>query len=148
MTLTTDAISNWHNRRRESIGSKNDPVAGSCILSDRIFGNPHYLPMARERTESEVIRQARTMAYDEDQEFSLMSALETISLNGFADEESGDSESPTGYFYRIDRWIVVIDSAGFSYLTPWTTEAEAKKDFEQMEHEYSLYLSSDEDLSL
>lgn len=56
-------------------------------------------------------------------------ACETVALVHGFDNQSGDVASPSGYFYRVSRWIVKIDNDGFKYLSTFETEDEASKAF-------------------
>src|SRR5215813_5271397 len=67
---------------------------------------------------------------------TLLDALEAYYLSGRPDEESGHVESPTGHFYRVDRWIVTTGSQGFREVDSYYDEAEAHATFEILEEEY------------
>ena len=66
-----------------------------------------------------------------------LAACECIHAAGGQDAQSGDVDSPTGYFYRVDRWIVVVDTLGFLYLHEYQTEDEASKAFGVLDDKYS-----------
>jgi hypothetical protein len=91
-------------------------------------------------SEDEIIEQARK-AFGEITEFigqpgMLLAALQEFSLNGCDDGSSGDTDS-YGHFYRVHRWIVWTDSAGFHDIETYDNEDGAIKAFEKYEHEYS-----------
>lgn len=75
----------------------------------------------------------------------LLAALETIYMHGGVSSEDigGDSEAPTGHFYRIERWIVSVDSQGFKDLTSFDTLAEAEDAFANLEDEFSKWDDDD-----
>ncbi len=73
----------------------------------------------------------------------VLNACESYYLSGFHDELSGDSEAPTGHFYRIHRWIVTTNSQGFRFLDTFDTEDEAQKEFNNLEAEYSEWETQD-----
>ena len=68
---------------------------------------------------------------------SEMKACECIETHGGADEFSGDTDAPTGFFYRVDRWIQTIDSQGFFYLATYDTDEMAHKEFVKLDIQYS-----------
>lgn len=74
----------------------------------------------------------------------LMSALYAFSMNGSSDDESGDVESPTGYFYRVHRWIVTTNSQGFDDIETYDNEAEAIEAFNRRNEEYCQWAGDDE----
>ncbi|MBA3351734.1 MAG: hypothetical protein H0U23_04800, partial [Blastocatellia bacterium] len=59
----------------------------------------------------------------------VLNACEAYYMNGCFDELSGDSEAPTGHFYRIHRFIVTTFSDGSRYLNTLDNEDEATKEF-------------------
>jgi hypothetical protein len=74
----------------------------------------------------------------------LMSALWAFSMNGMADDQSGNVESPTNYFERIHRWILVTDDRGFSDIETYDNEAEAIEAFNRRDEEYCQWAGDDE----
>lgn len=66
---------------------------------------------------------------------------EEVYCDGFADEVSGDVESPIGHFYRVHNCIVVTDSQGFSDLTEYRNESEAIGAFRELDESYSAWCS-------
>jgi hypothetical protein len=70
---------------------------------------------------------------------TILEALEAFYGNGFADEVSGDVDSPVGHFYRVDRWIVSTDSRGFRDVWNYANIAEAKREFQLLDEEYSKW---------
>lgn len=60
------------------------------------------------------------------------------------DQSSGDVESPTGWFAQCGRHVLTIDSAGFHYVTSYSTRADAAVVFDQLESDYSTW-DDDED---
>ncbi len=69
--------------------------------------------------------------------FGVLDACELYYMNGCFDELSGDSEAPTGHFYRIHRFIVTTFSDGSRYLNTLDNEDEATKEFKELEGIYS-----------
>ncbi len=67
----------------------------------------------------------------------VLEACECYYLSGFSDGISGDSEAPTGHFYRIHRWIVITDSQGFRDLDTFDNEDVAAAEFERLDIEYA-----------
>lgn len=125
-------------RRRTEVSRANDPVAGSVILARRL--NPGIETLAREMSEDEL----RAIALPQflmppETDPSLLQCCETIYLNGFSDDCSGDVDCPTGHFYRVARWIVETDSHGFSYLTAFIKESQAVEYFEACDREYAAW---------
>lgn len=57
--------------------------------------------------------------------------------SGAEDASSGDVESPTGHFARIERWLVVTDHVGFIHVTEFDTRAGAICRFDEREREYA-----------
>jgi hypothetical protein len=57
----------------------------------------------------------------------------------YADEESGDVESPTGFFARHGKWILTYSSQGFIYGEKMTTLDEAISAFETLDEEFSIW---------
>lgn len=92
-------------------------------------------------TDSDFIREVRENTGEP--VTSLKEALEACYMNGFYDDMSGEAQSPTGHFYRIERWIVVTDNYGFSEVLSYYNDAKAKEAFELMENDY-LYWLGDE----
>ena len=70
--------------------------------------------------------------------------LEEIFMNGFADEVSGDVESPMGHFYRVENQIMFTDSQGFSEVSNFKNEETAQKAFMEIDVEYSSWKSGQE----
>lgn len=61
------------------------------------------------------------------------------------DQSSGDVESPTGWFAQCGRHVVTIDSAGFHYVTTYSTRAAATAMFEQVDVNYCAWLDDADD---
>jgi hypothetical protein len=87
-------------------------------------------------TEKEMIESAKNDWQDMEIN-DVLDALEANYLNGAYDDLSGDSEAPTGHFYRIDRWIVITDSQGLRKVEEHYSEETAKQVFAEMDKEYS-----------
>jgi hypothetical protein len=68
---------------------------------------------------------------------TLLEALEAFYGHGFADEFSGDVDSPEGFFYRVHRWIVDVDTQGWKSITGHDSEDQAKADFAVRDAAYS-----------
>jgi hypothetical protein len=98
-------------------------------------------------TEKEFIRQAK-VDWPELENLgrpaTMVDCLDEYYLNGTYDDVSGDVESPTGHFFRIERWIVVTDSQGFRHLEPYPNEEQAKKAFEKLDNEYAEWSDENE----
>lgn len=60
-----------------------------------------------------------------------------IDTNDYYDESSGDVESPTGWFGRAGKWLILHDDRGFVSGTKLATEDEAKRQYEILESAYS-----------
>ncbi len=75
----------------------------------------------------------------------VLEACEVYYMNGCYDDLSGDSEAPTGHFYRIHRWIVTTNSQGFRFLDTFDNEDEASKAFKQRDDEYSEWSDQEGD---
>jgi hypothetical protein len=110
--------------------------------------------MTNELTREEVLARAtelgwepseadRPGAFEGNRDRELASALWALSLDGTWDEQSGDTESPTGHFTRIGRWVVQCDQQGFVNLDERITVAEACELFETFEREYDAWLGDE-----
>ena len=73
---------------------------------------------------------------------SVMQACEAFYMNGTPDETSGDVDSPTGHFYRCDRWIVRTDSQGFKDLYTFANWEDAQSTFQKWDNDYSDWSES------
>ncbi len=61
---------------------------------------------------------------------TVLDACEALNLSGFSDDTGGDAaDGRIGYFYRVDRWIVGIDSQGFKNLTTYPDVETARSAF-------------------
>jgi hypothetical protein len=74
---------------------------------------------------------------------SVLTACEAFYMNGTPDEMSGEVDSVTGHFYRVDRWIVRTDSQGFKELFTFDTDDDAMVEFQQMEQRYAAWEGDD-----
>jgi len=83
--------------------------------------------------------------YHDAEYFGVLDACELYYMNGCYDNLSGDSEAPTGHFYRIHRWIVTTNPAGFRILHTFDNEDEARKAFNQRDDEFSEWSDQEED---
>jgi hypothetical protein len=70
-----------------------------------------------------------------------LAELENLFMNGFADDETGDVDSPTGHVYRVGRWLVHTDSSGFHTVFPYTAEADATEAFARIDTEFSEWMN-------
>lgn len=70
---------------------------------------------------------------------SVLDACEEYYGSGFTDASAGETECPTGHFYRVDRWIVQTDSLGFRELNTFDSEADAIKEFENLQAQYDAW---------
>jgi hypothetical protein len=86
--------------------------------------------------DGEFVRQARVDWPDANIR-TVLDACEEYYMNGIYDDISGDMESPTGHFYRIDRHIVVTDSQGFHDLQTFDSEEAAIEAFGKLDDEYA-----------
>lgn len=111
--------------------------------------------MTEETTRQDVIEQAEGECvdiflppgpgrYERASDPELAQATHGLCEMGFADEESGDSYAPTGYFMRLDRWLVTVNEQGFVSLTECDTEREAAEMFQAAEREFSNWLDTQE----
>ncbi len=66
-----------------------------------------------------------------------------FSLDG-CDEESGDVDSPTGWFGRVGRDIVGSDDRGFVWTTKYANESQARSEYETLNERYSEWLGDDD----
>jgi hypothetical protein len=98
---------------------------------------------AGKMSQTDIIEQARA-DLGEPTISNLVEALEAFYGHGFADQRSGDVESPTGHFYRVHRWVVTTDSQGFNEVAEFDSEAEARERFSTLDDEYSEWGSDDE----
>jgi len=60
-----------------------------------------------------------------------------VTLDGGEDEQSGNSEAPTGWFARVGRTIVSTDSQGFVYVEKFSTTEAAAEAFASLDAEYA-----------
>ena len=74
---------------------------------------------------------------------TILEALETFYGHGTADEVSGDVDSNVGHFYRVDRWIVVTNDRGSRDVWNYGSIAEAQKEFQLLEDEFSKWDSGE-----
>ncbi len=66
-------------------------------------------------SEADLIEQARQDLGETIEPGDLLGACESFYGHGFADDQAGEAEyGPHGHFYRVHRWIVFTDSAGFT----------------------------------
>lgn len=65
--------------------------------------------------------------------------LHCLSMDGGQDEDSGDVESPTGWFARFGRRILFTDSFGFVSVARLVTEAGAQAFYAELEAEYDAW---------
>lgn len=73
-----------------------------------------------------------------------LAELEEIYMNGFADEVTGDVDSPVNHVYRVGKYLVETLSTGFKYVAEYETTTEAITVFNQIDAEYSTWLDSEE----
>jgi hypothetical protein len=62
-----------------------------------------------------------------------------VSMDGCMDEEGGDSEAPTGWFGRIGRTMLYVDSQGFVSAHRARSVQCARDEFARFEEEYSAW---------
>jgi hypothetical protein len=96
-------------------------------------------------SEEELIQQANEEMPEERVE-TVQQALEAYYMNGTYDDITGDVESPYGHVYRLERWLVTSDSQGFTYVSTYETDEEAKKAFDHIDWEYSRWDDEDSDI--
>lgn len=102
------------------------------------------MPTSEEQIIGEAARAFAGEVFGRSPKHRLLDALEAFAGNGSADEVSGNVESPTGHFFRVDRWIVVTDSQGFRDVQTYDTESEAEVAFRSMDEEYIQWAGDDE----
>jgi hypothetical protein len=61
------------------------------------------------------------------------------------DEDTGDVESPTGWFARRGRWIVTEDAQGFCERVKVPTVGDAMAAYSAADHEYRGWFAASED---
>lgn len=61
------------------------------------------------------------------------------------DQSAGDVESPTGWFARVGKWVVVTDSFGFWNATKFDSEAKAVVAYEALDADYCEWADEGED---
>lgn len=67
-------------------------------------------------------------------------------LEGFADDITGDVESPSGHLYRIESRITCTNSQGFSETYIYANEDDAKKVFEWAREQYHSWLDETQEV--
>lgn len=92
--------------------------------------------MASMKSEQEIIEEAE-QHFGPINPGTLLNALEAFYMEGADDENAGNVESPTGHFYRVDRWIVVTDSQGFKDIHTYDSVSEAENEFAQLVDDYA-----------
>jgi hypothetical protein len=65
--------------------------------------------------------------------------------NDLFDRDSGDVESPQGWFAQAGRWVVMADSYGFVSGWRFASVVEATADFDSMDDQFSAWLADDDD---
>lgn len=99
-------------------------------------------------TREQLIADARELRADfdagiTDERAVTKAALEEIQLHGFADEASGNVELSCGFFYRIDRWVVVVDDGARVTVDEHANATYAREHFNALDHEYADQLPYD-----
>jgi hypothetical protein len=87
-------------------------------------------------TEKEFIEQAKNDWPDEEITDAL-DACEANYFNGIYDDVSGNVEAPTGFFYIIEHYIVIVNSDGTKELRKYGSVELAERAFNKLEQEYS-----------
>lgn len=61
-----------------------------------------------------------------------------------ADQESGTSEAPTGWFARFGKWLIGGTTRGFVWSHKYDTPEQASGIFDNMTAEYSEWATEEE----
>ena len=99
-------------------------------------------------TREQLIAQARELRHDFDADLAgeavvVKAALNEIQLHGFADEASGDVEASCGFFFRVDRWVVVVDGDARATVDEHANPTYAREHFNALDHAYADWLPYD-----
>jgi hypothetical protein len=97
-----------------------------------------------DRADKRFIEDARENFGDDGEILTVREACEAYYMSGFADEESGDVEAPTGHFYRVGRYLVTTDSQGFHSWDRYATERDAETAFGDADCEYAEWLGEED----
>lgn len=73
-----------------------------------------------------VTETAASLGPGDDSIHNLLTALESVYMNGVADEQHGDVDGPTGFHYRVSRFVVAVDSDGGKTIFKHALEADAE----------------------
>lgn len=65
--------------------------------------------------------------------------------NGVADYVSGDVESPTGHYYRVECNVIVTDSYGFTCLYAYSSIDKARQAVDYLDSRYEQWLSNNDE---
>ena len=93
-------------------------------------------------TEAQLIEEAKKLGHHFDgikDSERLLPALEIFYMSGSTDDLSGDVDAPTGHFYRVARWIVRTDSAGFHAVIAYDDTSAAVDAFDELSQEFSAW---------
>jgi hypothetical protein len=95
-------------------------------------------------TEKELLDLARTNLGEANID-NVKDAVLAFHGHGGADATTGEVEAPTGHVIRVDRWIVVTDSEGFSELEEYESADQALVAFADYDDEYSEWAEGRDD---
>ena len=73
------------------------------------------------------------------EDFTMTYLLGVIQLHGFADEQTGDCEAPTGFVSRIGKRLFFEDSQGFTDSERFATIDLARERFNEIDAKYSAW---------
>lgn len=94
-------------------------------------------------TEKELLDLARTNLGETDID-NVKDAVLAFHGHGVADGTTGEVEAPSGHVIRVDRWIVLTDSQGFTALEDYEDEDAARVAFADYDDEYSEWAGGDD----
>lgn len=77
---------------------------------------------------------------------STLDRLETVYLDGCADDVIGDVDA-LGHYYRVGRYIVQTDSQGFHEVFTFDTLEAARHKWQEIEAAYTLYDTDDDEVT-
>lgn len=72
----------------------------------------------------------------------LAERLWQASLEGWSDQETGETDGFGAWVAQIGRFLIETDSQGFVVYEEFSSEAEATKQFEEIDAEYGKWLDA------
>lgn len=82
--------------------------------------------------------------YGHDQPVLTKAILLNLCNSGFADEQTGDVEAPTGHVMRVGRYLLHTDDRGGVDMRCYVSEQDAREDFASLDDEYSKWASEED----